>query len=72
MGTRFLMTWFWTVSFGVFCHLCKQYRYFKEVSVSLYFSEMPLKYRIMAISVILADTVICFTGGDFRHGFTTG
>jgi hypothetical protein len=31
MGTRFLMIWFWTVNFGVFCHLCRQYSYFKEV-----------------------------------------
>jgi len=65
MGTRFLMTWLWTVNFGVFCHLCRQYRYFKEVAVYLCFSEMPLKYRIIAISVILADTVVCFTGVRF-------
>jgi hypothetical protein len=33
VGTRFLMIWFWTINFWVFCHLCRQNRYFKELAV---------------------------------------
>lgn len=61
MGTRFLLTWFWTVNFGVCCNVCRQCGCIKEGAVYLYCSEMPLKYRITAISVIFADTVLCFT-----------